>query len=108
MLDVDIPRYFHFQRTLTEVETIDLQRKKQNSLQIEIEDSDVVTVAKMFTLFGDVQVVKQSPHTYWVEFEGYSNPENESSGIEGIMKAVQKSYPNVSIRVFDDAVRFKV
>lgn len=54
MLDVDIPRYFHFQRTLTEVETIDLQRKKQNSLQIEIEDSDVVTVAKMFTLFGDV------------------------------------------------------
>jgi hypothetical protein len=43
-----------------------------------------------------------------VDFEGYSNPENESSGIESIMKAVQKSHPNVKIRVFDDAVRFKV
>lgn len=56
----------------------------------------------MFREFGDIQVVKQSPEVYWVEFEEFTGKET----LQTACKQLKERNPEMELRSADDAIRF--
>lgn len=72
MLNVETNRRFNFDttETLTESEKLEIERQKERCLQVEFKtDLKIDEVGQIFNHYGDIQVVKQAPCIYWIDFE---------------------------------------
>ena len=105
---------------LTEPEIDVINRQKESCLQVILKEKMSITeVAKMFTSFGDIQVVKSDDKTYWIDVEDFdkdalpgaakasNGTNNSNTKIAQMKKMSMSSVSNIkSVKLYHEAERF--